>query len=372
MDRQAGGDYVRFKMDLFRMYKKLLKKCRKALLAFVCSFFICNLLCMAYESGPGGLYRNQGATEMIHKPDTYYIYGREGYAAIRFDKNGYNNFDGTLDRSYVLLMGSSHVEGAQLSQECHMTSVLNSLLGGTKENLRAYNIAVSANYLPKIIRGFQAGISEFPDSDAVIIEVGSTTFSVDELENSLNQTVYDSGSDGVNLVRSLTMRQRVTGYIKQALPLVRLIVSAQLKDVDWLQENPFGLWQRSSGEKDELVVDTVLYDGILNEAFSLIRSEYENPIIIFYHPKVMLTDDGMTIVRDEETYDLFQNACERNGIVFADMGAAFAEAYETDNIVPYGFYNTEMGKGHLNEDGHAIIAQQLYQILADLPEVQQG
>lgn len=30
---------------------KILKKWKKALLAFVCSFIMCNLLCMAYESG---------------------------------------------------------------------------------------------------------------------------------------------------------------------------------------------------------------------------------------------------------------------------------------------------------------------------------
>lgn len=345
---------------------KILKKWKKALLAFVCSFIMCNLLCMAYESGPGGLYRDHGATSMIHKPNTYYVYGSEGYGVIRFDKNGYNNFDGELDRSYVLLMGSSQVEGVQISQKCHMTSVLNSLLGGTQENLKAYNIAVSANYLPEIIKGFQAGIKEFPDSSAVLIEVGSTTFSIDELEDSLDQIVYDSGSDGANLERNLTMKQRVTGYIKQALPLVKLIVSVQLKDVDLLEGNPFGLLQVSSTPQEKSAVDKKQYGKTLDDIFSLIRSEYDKPIIIFYHPEVVLGSDGMAIIRDEDTYDIFINSCERNGIIFADMGDAMSNAYETAYIVPYGFYNTEIGKGHLNAKGHEIIAQQLYQILVDL------
>lgn len=347
-----------------------MRKWRKALLAFVCSFLICNLFCMIYESGPGSLYRDQGATESIHKPDTYYVYGREGYSVLRFDKNGYNNFNGKLDRSYVLIMGSSQVEGVQFAQELNMTSMLNSLLGGTKENLKAYNIAVSANYLPKIITGFQAGISEFPNSSAVIIEVGSTTFSVDELESSLDQTIYDPSSDGVNLGKNLTMKQRTTGYVKQALPLVKLVVSVQLKDVDMLKGNRFDLWHKSLKVEEESTVDAQKYEKALDDIFSLIRSEYEHPIIIFYHPEVAITSNGMTIVREEETYDIFQNACERNGIIFADMGDAFIKAYDTKYIVPYGFCNTEIGKGHLNAHGHAIIAQQLYQILMELSEVE--
>lgn len=339
-----------------------MKKWHKALLAFICSFLICNLLCMAYNSGPGGLYRKNGATR-IHIPNRYYIYGTEGYGILRFDKNGYNNIDGELAESYVLLMGSSQVEGVQFAQGKNMTAVLNQFLGGTKECLKAYNIAASANHFPTVVKGFKAGISEFPNSKVVIIEIGSTAFSIDELNDSLNQTLYDSSSKGSNLVDNMTVKQKFTACIKQALPLAKLIVSEQLKGIDLPEENPFGLRRMPSQEQEEDIIDVSYYNKLLNAALSLIREEYENPIIIFYHPKIELSSDGMVIVRDEETYDIFKSACERNNIIFADMGDAFIEAYESDYAVPYGFANTEMGQGHLNEDGHAIIAQELYQIL---------
>lgn len=289
---------------------------------------------------------------------------------IRFDQNGYNNANGDLDKSYILLMGSSQVEGLQFAQEKNMTAVLNQYLGGTKEHLRAYNMAISANFLPQIVKGFQAGISEFPDSEAVIIEVGSTSFRLDDLQNSMDQTVYDPASNGTYLAENLTAEQKLTGCIKQALPYVRLIMNKQLKNIDLFQENPFGLDPTSPQKQEEAVTDTVCYGELLDEVFGLLREEYDKPIIIFYHPKTAFYRDGITMIREDETYDIFKEACEKNDIFFADMGEAFVEAYETDYTVPYGFANTEMGQGHLNADGHAIIAQQLYQILIELPEVQ--
>lgn len=44
------------------------------------------------------------------------------------------------------------------------------------------------------------------------------------------------------------------------------------------------------------------------------------------------------------------------------------KAFEENFIVPYGFYNTTMGDGHLNVDGNRIVVQELDQVLKDLPE----
>ncbi|MEZ3460960.1 MAG: hypothetical protein K1W23_02095 [Lachnospiraceae bacterium] len=44
-------------------------------------------------------------------------------------------------------------------------------------------------------------------------------------------------------------------------------------------------------------------------------------------------------------------------------------AFEDHLVVPYGFQNTAIGDGHLNADGHRIVARELYQVLKDLPGV---
>ena len=41
------------------------------------------------------------------------------------------------------------------------------------------------------------------------------------------------------------------------------------------------------------------------------------------------------------------------------------EEYENEAVLPYGFTNTSIGSGHLNKNGHAMIAESLYEIIKE-------
>lgn len=344
-----------------------MKICLKAISAALCSFFLVNSLCMFYYSAPGDLYRNNGTTRSIRKPQSYYVNAAEGFGIIRFDKNGYNNMDCELEKPYVLVMGSSHMEATYVNQQQNTSTILNDLLGGTGKDLRTYNIAHANNPLPDIIKGFQAGIGEFPDSCAVIMEIYDTTFSISDLQNSLQQTIYSADSGGAYLSQHLTADQKLRSSVIGWLPYAKYVLKRQLASTNLELGNPFGLMNTIS--ETQLSFEENDYVTAIDAAFSMIRKEYTNPIIILYHPKVDFCKDKMMIVRDEGTYDLFKRACEDNEMIFVDTGDAFMEAFEKDFTVPYGFNNTTMGDGHLNADGHRIVAQELYQVLKDLPEV---
>ena len=103
------------------------------------------------------------------------------------------------------------------------------------------------------------------------------------------------------------------------------------------------------------------YAERIDQALALLRSEFDQPIIILYHSGVTLLPDGHLLIdRDMRYYDDFKNACERNGIVFLDAGDAFLRAYAADRSLPYGFHNTTMPSGHLNTLGHKIVAEEFY------------
>lgn len=344
-----------------------MKICLKAISAAICSFCLVNFLCMFYYSAPGDLDRNNGATRSIRMPQSYYINAAEGLGIIHFDKNGYNNIDGKLIKSYVLIMGSSHMEATYVRQQQNTSTILNDLLGGTGAELRAYNIAHADNPLPDIIKGFQAGIGEFPDSCAVIMEIYDTSFSISDLQNSLQQTVYSADSSGEYLSQHLTAGQKLRSSVIGWLPFAKYVLNRQLTSIELGFGNPFGLVNTIS--ETQISFDENDYITALDAVFSMIRNEYANPIIILYHPKVEFCKDRMTIVRDENTYDLFKRACEDNEIIFVDTGDAFMKAFEENFTVPYGFHNTAMGDGHLNANGHRIVAQELEQVLKDLPGV---
>lgn len=344
-----------------------INKLLKAVAALFCSFLCINFLCLFYYSGLGSIHRENGATATVGIPGSWHINASEGYGIIRFDKNGYHNTDGELSNPYILIMGSSNVVATQLLQGQDMSSILNRLLGGSNEELKVYNIAHSGNYLPGIVKGFQAGILEFPNSCVIIIEVTQTSFSMSDLQESLQQTVYDSTSSGVYLTSHITVAQRSRSLLIGALPFIKVMKHVKPGGMNSNWGTPFGLINTET--KPEAKCDRSEYAVILNNALSLIRSEYNNPIILLYHPSVTLSNDGMKIVRDKYTYDIFQEVCEDNNIIFLDTGDAFLEAYRDEYTIPYGFNNTEMCSGHLNADGHEIVAKELYRVIQDLQEI---
>ena len=93
---------------------------------------------------------------------------------------------------------------------------------------------------------------------------------------------------------------------------------------------------------------------------TLLRNTYEKEIIVLYHPSLDLTYDGELMCEYPANFDAFRTACIDSGLQFCDVGPAYASAWEEGYIVPRGFYNTEMGYGHINKDGHKIIADELY------------
>ena len=58
----------------------------------------------------------------------------------------------------------------------------------------------------------------------------------------------------------------------------------------------------------------------------------------------------------------------KNDIVFVDTGDAFLKAYENDYSVPYGFSNTTIGNGHLNQTGHRIVAEEFYKAWIEIQD----
>ena len=73
----------------------------------------------------------------------------------------------------------------------------------------------------------------------------------------------------------------------------------------------------------------------------------------------------MTVASSPEYLRAFSEACEAAGVLFVDMSERFLQAYEAEHILPHGFANTAMGQGHLNADGHRLVAEALYDAIVE-------
>ncbi len=360
--------------------KKTIKTLLSWCLAAVISLLIANLISFFYRSGAGSIPRENAFSTSIRTPNSRMVRGSEGYGINHVDENGYLNDDTLpLKDNYILLMGSSHAEGLQVMQQDTMTSVLNRLIDPNARTV--YNLGTAGYTLPLIIQGFQAGLEEFPHASAVMIEISQLTFSADELTQAMNQTKYDPASAGQALMQSLDTGWKTRNTILEYIPLISLL-RQQFDSMNLSMKDAFGIRDLLASQKattpdpnaqaaeaEAAEKETAAFTSALNQAFALLRAEFDGSIILLYHSGVGAQADGSIVVtRDLRYYDVYRAACEQNGIVFVDTGDAFLRAYEQDYSVPYGFSNTTLMRGHLNRVGHRIVAEEFYKAWLNIQE----
>lgn len=216
---------------------------------------------------------------------------------------------------------------------------------------RCYTVSQDSFYLPEIIKCFRALISEFPDSESIVLETGTTKFANEEWLDALNQVEYDESELGYNIVDQLSLEKRMSIFIKEKMPLLS-ILKKQMSQI--IRENDATQTKTDSQPYTSEQIKNV------EAAMKLLRQEYTSDLYILYHPSVSINPDGTLCIKEEETLEQFRKVCRENNIAFIDMTDAFYAAYRDSDLLPYGFNNTSMGKGHINKYGHRLIADALY------------
>jgi len=143
-----------------------------------------------------------------------------------------------------------------------------------------------------------------------------------------------------------------------------------------LYVNQYTSWQRMLQSTDNTNVMVPLEADAVVEAdtdaerlqyyiamLKCIKEDFDNEIIVVYHNGFSLNEDNKMDVEHSAMGEDFITACEECDIVVLDMTTKFSEHFEETREVPYGFWNTSMGTGHLNKVGHKLIAEQLFEYL---------
>ena len=127
-------------------------------------------------------------------------------------------------------------------------------------------------------------------------------------------------------------------------------------------------------EKDNLHIS--VYKDILSDLLNLCKEACEQTgctPIVFYHQQADIQSDGAVKFETDKQYlNLFEETCKQNGIVFVDMSPIFAREYEENQVLPHGFINSYVGSGHVNADGHRMIADKITEIILELEEANNG
>ena len=331
---------------------KILKDVVQWGLALVLSMLMLNGATFLFYHPVNELFRNGGSTPGLMYPYMWGLYGNEGYGIQTIDRNGYVNPDLPLEESYYIIVGASHTEGFHTGRNKRFSDLLNYRFGYV-DSLKFYNIAHSDFFYDDIVKHFRGMCMEFPNMQGVVIEIGSTYYSVESLRDSTDQIGYTEEDSIESLTSSLSLKDECILKIKDYFPFIR-VLAAQYETYKNFNKMsiPVG--------NNNINISLDDYKAALSATMDLIREEFSGSIVVVYHPMTVLDADGNLIIVSCETDPIFEEECFKHNISFINMADSFEEAYYEKNIAVYGFWNTTMMEGHINDYCHELIADKLY------------
>lgn len=332
--------------------RKILVWCLKCFLSAIISLVVLSAFTLLYYNYGIRKTNLSGATDYVWE-NHFYSVGYEGCAMGFTDLNGLNNAFPRQDEIDILVMGSSQMEARNVPQKKCTTYVLNTYMKENNVNLYAYNIGVEGHAIYTLVNNLEAALNEYNPQSYVVLETKMTDLDIDKMQAVINGTyartpAYDSGMI----------------YYLQKIPYLRLIhkqisnYNVQNSLVDDLRAQMY-----SDISAEENYYDTL--DSFISLINERCVSKGCKPII-FFIPEISLSENGIEFEYDYEKLELFKKSCYNHDIEFVDLTERYLKEYGETYILPYGFSNTKIGKGHLNSFGHQMVADELYKKIVSM------
>lgn len=312
----------------------------KVAMAGMCAIAILSLFCLLYTYDGIHIKSGTSATDYIWEPNQLKTTMKEGFAWLKMDKNGYNNVYDYSEQPDILLMGSSHMEALQVDKHENTGYLLNELL----PQYHTYNIGMSGHTIYRCMDNLENALESHQPQKYVVMVIDTVDLDIDSMNEVLEGTARSIPSYDSGII-----------YYLQKIPAIKVIYK-QLDD-----------WMSLDSGLDSFIVNAESkqseenYDFVLNEFLERaanISKEAGVELILVYQPTQTLNADGtLQYGYSQENRDKFVSLCEEKGISFLNMTEAFDILYEKEHILAHGFSNSEIGEGHLNRYGHAVIAE---------------
>ena len=288
----------------------------------------------------------------------------EGFAWLKLDEYGFNNTSENAEKAMnegidILLMGSSHMEAMQVSQNENLGTILNERL----EMFNTYNIGMSGHDVYRVMDNVDIAVNYYNPKKYLLIEIGEIKLDIEEMMSVIDGTAkkipsYDSG----------------IVYQLQKIPSIKWIY----KSLDeWMSQSKTVLEKKSDTfAVENTVLQETSYEAVLEQFLELCKQACEQTgctPMIFYHQQAEILSDGeIAFPTDKEYLELFANICDKKGIRFVDMTPAFVSSYEESKCLPHGFVNTYVGSGHVNAHGHRVFADELIKVILEKEKGQEN
>lgn len=331
--------------------------------AFAIGVAVTSLFVMLYNYTGTHIKNGTGATDYKWEPNQFQSTMVEGTAWIRLDDDGFNNLCSS-DNTDILLMGASHMEASMIPQDKNTGYLLDHGLS----DLHTYNIGMSGHELLTCLNNLEAAIETYHPTKYIVIQTGTLSFDDNSLSKALAGQVeeipsYDSGIIyWLQKVPTIKVSfKQIQDKLKQDTSSMNLFIPKKKNTVsnDVSEESD----SVSFGWNNELLLQ------LLKEKSDLCKM-HGIQLVLAYTPSVTIDGNTNELVRKDSKgiSEYMKSTCEASDIVFVDLFDDFQTEYKKHYTFPFGFDNTKPFVGHLNEDGHRILAERLVATITKLEE----
>lgn len=310
-----------------------------------------------------------------YAPGGLMLVGTEGYAWNRFDSLGFNNSEESLNApdSPIVVLGDSFTEALQLPRERNFCSLVEAETG-----VPVINLGFSGNSAADWLMNAEAVRDDF-DPGVVVIVFTNSDFLDDATEDS--KAVYIAPTqDGFKLVKTEGSGRRLRVLKDRAISLSSLMGRSYLRMRElsaappgkrpFFSARPVFSW-RAEGDAVGPVQSVPLTEltadqkRLVRWELSEFRRIFGDRLRLLYVDRAhSLTSMGVVQRQPGPLTQELDSLCEEFQIPLATTQAGFTEYFEKTGQLPYGFQNYIPGLGHLNHQGHRLVAEALVELLS--------
>lgn len=336
---------------------KPIKAIFKTVLAGLAALAILSALMLGYYFMPLRENNPKQNTDYVWMPNTPWASLTEGVSYGVTDADGFINPEVT-DNPEILFLGSSHLQAMSVMPEENMCSLLNERFKG---EYRAYNMGISGHTIYKVIQYLDSSLKIYKkEPKYIIIETSDVALSESAVKQALSGEVKKTEVVDTGIIAQL---QKVPYFRQMYHQLDTGMMEMLLPDNRKKADNAIANTAQASNEKP--VIAEKPYEETLSY-FQKMEKEYNTQIIVMFHPFETINADGTIGFSEADYAKVFSKYAEKYDIGFVDMTNDFEKMYYEEHHVPHGFATGEVGVGHLNKYGHAVIAESLYQYIRSL------
>lgn len=349
----------------------------KIILIWITGFLIaavifCGICFLCHNSMEPNIFEPK-VDRLIPRPNLVHRHRSEGWGTTLFGKYGIYGIEDILQvkGNIVLLWGDSYVEALEVDDQDKTTMQFNELWKKHNQTpLLCAGIGAAGTNLADYV--YYAPIYEklIPDVKAHVVFLHSDMVRFKELRAKVGGALNFEG-DNVQFVFNPPSRN--TSDLKQK---VMSILRFFGMDFVWWVYNDVRKykWRFALGKysaKDDMVFrhfqppvkipekqwNYAAYEFLIRK----FRQSTGKDIVFIYVPHVPYIYDEKIYFKDRSSdfISSISEICRKNNITFINMEDSFSNYYKETKKSPRGFPNSRPFLGHLNSEGHRLVAEKL-------------